>query len=87
MLTMEQWVTIKTVKKQNPEMGTRQLARLVGVSRNTIKRALSQVESPAYIRPSTINPELEPFIEYIFERLIVKELVGSRVLNEIRSKN
>jgi transposase len=83
---MEQWVTIKTVKKKNPDIGTRQLAKLVGVSRNTVKRALAQVESPSYIRPHVINPDLQPFTEYIFERLIVKGLVGSRVLNEICSK-
>lgn len=86
MLTMEQWVTIKTVKRQNPDIGTRELAKLIGVSRNTVKRALAQDGSPSYIRPPVINPDLEPFTEYIFERLIGKELVGSRVLNEIRSK-
>jgi transposase len=86
VLTMEQWVTIKTLKKQNPDLGTRQLARLVGVSRNTVKRALTQDHEPTYVRPCVMNPELEPFTEYIFERLVVKELVGSRVLNEIRSK-
>ena len=86
MLTMEQWVTIKTLKKKNPAIGTRELARLVGVSRNTVKRALTQNKEPSYVRPPVLNPDLEPFTEYIFERLIGKELVGSRVLNEIRSK-
>jgi transposase len=86
VLTMEQWVTIKTLKKQNPDLGTRQLARLVGVSRNTVKRALTQEQEPSYVRTPVPNPELEPFIEYIFERLVVKGLVGSRVLNEVRSK-
>ena len=32
MLTMEKWVTIKTLKRLNPDIGTRELARLVGVS-------------------------------------------------------
>lgn len=86
MLTMEQWVTIRTIKKKNPDLGTRGLARLVGVSRNTVKRALSQELEPSYVRKQIPNPDLEPFIEYIFERLIVKNLVGSRVLKEIRSK-
>jgi transposase len=45
-----------------------------------------QEHEPSYIRAPVLNPDLEPFIEYIFERLIVKNLVGSRVLNEIRSK-
>jgi len=38
MITMEKWVTIKNLKKSNPSMGTRKIAELVGVSRNTVKK-------------------------------------------------
>jgi transposase len=85
VLTMEQWATIKFIHKQNPSLGTRQLARLIGVSRNSVKRVLTQEQEPSYSqRP--LNPELVPFCDYIYERLITKQLRGSRVLNEIRSK-
>lgn len=83
---MEKWVTIRTLKQQNPKLGTREIARLVGVSRNTVKRALRSDAEPEYVRTLTVNPEIEPFREFIFEELIVKRLRGSRVLNDIRSK-
>ncbi len=37
---MEDWVKIRNLKKKNPELGTRAIAKLVGVSRNTVKKAL-----------------------------------------------
>jgi Mn-dependent DtxR family transcriptional regulator len=37
---MEDWVTIRNLKKRNANMGTRKIAELLGVSRNTVKRAL-----------------------------------------------
>ena len=40
------WVTIKNLKKHNPNLGTRQIARLLGVSRNTVKKALQRSEVP-----------------------------------------
>ena len=83
---MEQWVTIRTLKKQNPKLGTRQLAKLLGVSRNTVKRALCAEKEPEYVRTQTVNPEIMPFREFIFEALIVKKLRGSRILKDMVSK-
>ena len=83
---MEQWVTIRTLKKQNAKLGTRQIAELLGVSRNTVKRALRSQNEPEYVRKATVNPEIAPFREFIFEELFVKKLRGSRVLKDIESK-
>jgi len=83
---MEQWVTIRTLKKQNSELGTRQIADLLGVSRNTVKRALRSEGEPKYVRTPVVNPDLHPFEEYIFEQRFVKRLRGSRILNDLRSK-
>ena len=88
---MDQWVTIRTLlpaagRLQNPRLGTRKIARTLGVSRNTVKRPLVSEEGPEYRRPPVINPEIEPFKEYLYERLIVGKLRGSRVLNDLRSK-
>ena len=47
---MEDWVTIKNLKKRNPELGTRQIASLLGISRNTVKKALQRSEVPEYKR-------------------------------------
>jgi DNA-binding transcriptional regulator LsrR (DeoR family) len=86
VLTMEQWVTIRTFKGKNPKLGTRQIAELLGVSRNTVKRALRSEKEPEYVRTETVNPEIAPFSEFIFEELFVKRLRGSRVLKDIQSK-
>lgn len=83
---MEDWVTIKTLKKRRPDLGTRKIAELLGISRNTVKRALQSETGPEYKRESKPNPEIEPFTDYIYHQIVVKRLKGSRVLNDIRSK-
>ncbi len=35
---MEDWVKIRNLKKKNPELGTRAIAKLVGVSRNPVEK-------------------------------------------------
>ncbi|MGB8317525.1 MAG: IS21 family transposase, partial [Ignavibacteriaceae bacterium] len=82
---MEDWVTIKNLKKHNPKLGTRQIARLLGVSRNTVKKALQRREVPEYKRQKKISA-LEPFRDVISEMTNVKHFKGSRILNEVRSK-
>ena len=41
VLIMEDWVSIKNLKTKNPKLGTRKIADLLGVSRNTVKKALA----------------------------------------------
>ncbi len=86
MITMDDWVTIRTMKKRNPKLGSREIARILGISRNTVKKALSNTVAPEYTREVKINPEIEPFKEYIIMQISQKRLIGSRVLNEIKSK-
>lgn len=82
---MEDWVTIKNLKKHNTKMGTREIARLLGVSRNTVKRALRRSEAPEYKRQKKVSA-LEPFRDIICEMANLKKFKGSRILNEVRSK-
>ncbi|OVE79786.1 hypothetical protein BVY01_01585 [bacterium I07] len=86
MITMEDWVTIKNLKKRHPKMGTRKIAEILGVSRNTVRRALRSDQAPEYKRDPQVNPEIEPFTDIIYEKLLVKRLRGSRILEDIRSK-
>lgn len=83
---MEDWITIRNLKKRNPGMGTRKIAKKLGLSRNTVKNALKSENPPEYKRETYINPELEPFHDFIIEKYFVKKLKGSRVLNELWSK-
>lgn len=84
---MEDWVVIRNLKIKNPKLGTRKIAELAGVSRNTVKKALESDNPPEYKqREEKTNPDLAPFKEYIKERLEKKRLKGSKVLEEIKSK-
>lgn len=83
---MEDWVTIKVIKKRKPGMGTRAIAELLNISRNTVKKALSSDNPPVYKRIEKVNPDIEPFKEYITGKLFSGGLIASRVLNEIKSK-
>lgn len=83
---MEDWVTIKNIKKRRPDMGSRQIAEILGISRNTVKKALRSDKTPKYERKQKINPEILPFKDYILECITVKKFKKSRILNEIISK-
>ncbi len=86
MLSMEEWVTIKHLKKKDPEISLREIGRKVRCSPNTVKRALQRDGPPRYQRKPGTNPKLEPFKDVIFEMSNVKKFRGSRILEEIRSK-
>jgi transposase len=86
MLTMEDWVTIRNLKKRNPKLGSREIAKLMGISRNTVRSALRSEGGPQYDRQVKVNGDIAPFREYIYEKIFVKKLRGSYVLESIQSK-
>jgi len=86
VISMEDWITIRNLKKRNPNMGTKAIANKLDLSRNTVRNALRSEDPPEYKRKAYINQELEPFQEYITEQYFVKKLKGSRVLNDLHSK-
>ena len=83
---MEDWVTIKTLKAKNPKMSAREIARLIGVSPNTVISALGREEAPAYDRARRVNSRLDPFRETVAELANKQHFRGSRILEELRSK-
>jgi transposase len=86
VITMEDWVTIRTLKSKKPGMPNREIARLLGISHHTVKTALECGTPPAYDRTNKFNVKLEPFREAIFEMANVKRFRTSRIINELRSK-
>jgi len=67
---MEKWVTIKNLKKSNPSMGTRKIAELAGVSRNTVKKVLRSDGAPIDKKDNKgvkINEHIKPFESFIKE--------------------
>ena len=84
---MDDWGTIRNLKKKNPNIGTRELARLLGISRNTVKKALSSDTEPQYNRgEKKINEAVIPFVDFIKESFLKKNLKASRILKDIKYK-
>jgi len=84
---MEDWVTIRNLKKKNPNLGTRTIADMLGISRNTVKKALKSDEAPVYNRgEKKINEHIVPFVDFIKESFLKKDLKASRILKDIKSK-
>jgi transposase len=83
---MEDWVTIQNLKRRNPQIGSREIAKLIGCSRNTVKAAPKRDQHTGYKRKEKVNPDIAPFEQFIRDSIINKRLRGSRVLADIRSK-
>lgn len=84
---MEDWVTIRNLKKKNPNLGTRTIADMLSISRNTVKKALKSDEAPTYNRgEKKINENIIPFVDFIKESFLKKNLKASRILKDIKSK-
>lgn len=86
MIKFEDWISIKNLKQNNPTIGIRKIAELLGLSRNTVKKALQKDSPPEYKRGDILNPEIPLFKDYIIERIILKKLKGRRELKEIELK-
>jgi transposase len=83
---MEDWVTIKNLKKKQPDKSLRAIAKELGISHNTVKSALGKEGVPVYRRSGVSQMELENFRDVIVEMLSVKKFRGSRIFNELKSK-
>ncbi len=84
---MEDWVSIRNIRAKNPKLGTRKIAELLGISRNTVKKALSSDDMPTYkSRKVAINEHVLPFEDFIKQSFLKKKLKASRILKDIKSK-
>lgn len=82
MITVDQWHTIRCLYQRGISM--RQIAQDLGLSRNTVQRALVATSTPEYARaaPVTGEPELQEFVR----RSLQQGLRGSRILAEARTQ-
>ncbi len=86
VISMEDWVTIRNLKKHNPNLGTRKIAEVLNISRNTVKRALRSESYPGYKRKKKVNEELLKFSEFIKESYLLKKQKVSVIISNLRSK-
>ena len=80
---MEQWTTIRYLHAQ--KKGVREIAREVGVSRQTVRRALAAESQPHYQRRPSATMKLEPYQETVRELYLSKHLIGTRILRELKA--
>jgi transposase len=80
---MEQWTTIRYLHAQGK--GIREIAREVGVSRQSVRRALALESQPRYERRAPRMTKLEPYRAMVRELYLGKHLIGTRILRELRA--
>jgi len=84
MITMEKWAAIRQLNEQG--YGKRTIARMLGVSRNTVKRALKQEDVPKYERKKLPVKKIDPFQDVVKKMFWEKGFIGTRILTEIRKQ-
>jgi len=83
MITLEDWVMIKHMHKQGVPKS--RIAKELGLSRETIRKAISENERPSGKRQSR-DSILDPYKEYINQRLEKYDLTATRILREIQER-
>ena len=58
----------------------------MGISRNTVRRALKSDKYQGYQRESKVNKQLEPFFDFIRESYLVKRQKVSVIINNLRAR-
>ncbi len=67
MITPEEWMTIKTLARKG--ISHREIARTMGISRNTVKRHVEKEHPPCYQRSEPYPSILTPYEEFLTQRL------------------
>lgn len=81
MLSLEDWMDIKELSRQGHSV--REIARITGRSRNTVRAAL-KVRAPKTYERSARPTKLDPFKNYLSDRFEKCSLSAVRLLGEIR---
>lgn len=81
MISIDKWTTIRTLHKEGHSK--RAIAKMMGVSRNTVKRALRAEEVPKYKRAPRENKLLSGYEDKVFE-MMEQKLIGTRIFKELQ---
>ena len=82
MYKLQDWAAVQKVYKQTKSK--RETARLLGMSRNTVRKLLEMKEEPVYNR-AVYNSCLDEYKEQIIEWRCA-DYNGTRIFNELRKK-
>lgn len=83
MITLEDWVMIKHMHKQG--VPKTRIARELGLDRKTVRKAIGGDECPRHERQSG-SSILDPYKDYIKQRLEKYDLTATRILREIKEQ-
>jgi transposase len=85
MIRLEEWVDIKSLFRDGRSI--REIARALGVSRNTVRRYLRSEAVPQYSPRPAREGLLDPYKDYILARLEkIPDLPATVLLREIRER-
>lgn len=81
MISVNQWSIIRNLAREG--YSKKAISRMLGISRNTVRKALSSDEPPQYNRQDKIDTLIAPYKEQIDLMYMEKELIGTRIYNEL----
>lgn|GEM_PF-1789386 len=85
MIKIGELMTIETLRKQG--RSSRQIAKLMGISRNTVKKYFGQHNPPVYHRSEPYKSKPDGFKEYILEALrACPEVTAERLHRELKER-
>lgn len=81
MLEVDEWTTICILHARG--YGKKTIARMLGISRNTVKRALASCEAPRYER-RPMPTKVTPFKDHVERMYREQDLIGTRIFAELK---
>jgi len=81
MISMDEWLTIRTLRTNG--ISIRQIARQLGITRNTVRKYLRRDRPPRYAPGQRLNPVLTRY-EAEIKVMLARGFIGSRILAELR---
>ncbi|WP_157935348.1 IS21 family transposase [Kyrpidia spormannii] len=82
MISIEDWTAIRALHARG--VSIKAIARQLGISRNTVRRALRGDDPPKYVRKKPSARATDPFLEHIRQMYVEKQLIGTRIYAELQ---
>lgn len=84
MIDVEKWATIRSLAREG--YGKKTIARMLGISRNTVRRALEGDKPPRYVREKQGETKLDPYKEKARHLYLDQDLIGTRIFNDLTAE-